>query len=97
VLAAIGGAGCVGQVEAVHFHYREPTQGELFGQVSRKWLPHVQLKYVDAIERVEISDGELEECPLIALQVHSERAGERGEWVGAGRVEQFDPEVYVAI
>jgi hypothetical protein len=83
--------------EGVYLDDYGSTQEQLFGNVNRQRQPDVQLEHVNAVQVLEIGRRELEERPLIALHVDTEGEGQGSQGLGAGGVEQLDPEVHVAV
>ena len=74
----VGDAGGVGKVEGVDLGGEQPAHLELFLDVVLQPAPRVHLGDVDPVERPQILGWELEELPLIALEVDGERERQRG-------------------
>jgi hypothetical protein len=87
----------VGEEPCVGVHDEQPTELELLLGVVERRAPDVELGYLQPEEGAQILGGELEERPLVALEIRAEREGGGGQGVEAEGVEQFDPQIDVAV
>ena len=87
----------VGQEPGVRLHDEQPPQLELLDGVVEGGAPDVHLGHLQPEERPEILGRELEEGPLVALEVGADGEGGRGQGIETQGVEQLDPEIDVAI
>jgi hypothetical protein len=97
VIELVRDARGIGKVEGVDLGRQQPAHLELFLDVVLQAAPRVHLGDIDPVERPQILGRELEELPLVALEVDGERERQRGPVVETQRVQQLDPEVDVAV
>ena len=87
----------VGEEPRVGLHDEQPTELELLLGVVERRAPDVELGHLQPEERAQVLGRELEEGPLVALEVRAEGEGGGGQRVEAEGVEQLDPQIDVAV
>ena len=93
----IGHATGVGQEPRIDLDRAQPAEEELLDDMVDDRLPNVQLGDLEPEQRAEILGRELEEGPLVALEVGAEGEAPRGQRVEPQGVQHLDPHVDVAV
>ena len=95
---AIGRARRVGQVERVDFHDRRAARGRAAPRRGRQRPPDVQLEHLHAVERVrDRRAGNLKNVHWSPSTSTASVNGSAASGSSAGRVQQLDPEIDVAV
>lgn len=97
MLAAVARRRRVGQVPRVQLDDQRLPGREQLGDLNRQRPVGLHLVDVDAKQLLQILRLWLEEGPLVALEVHPDRATHRREGLVATGVQQLDDDVHVAV
>ena len=80
VVGPVGDPGRVGQIPGVDLDGEEVALGQVVGQVLDDRPPGVQLVHLEPEQRPQVLHRELEQGPLVAVEVGAERSGQRRPW-----------------